>query len=155
MQSKPLFMYPPVWMATGLGAQWALDHYYPLLQLIAAPWPHWSDFLGIAIIVASVLKVIWINFQFKRAKTTIIPYKEPEALLDTGFFAHSRNPIYLAMLFVLLGSALIYGSLSVLLPAIIFPFIIYYRFIRVEEAMMEEHLGEAYTAYKTRVRRWL
>lgn len=152
MLSKPLFMYPPVYLSLFILAQWGLSIYYPIVELNIAPWGFW---LGAAIVALAVSVVLVINFQFKRAQTSIIPYQQSEALLSTGFFSLSRNPIYLMMALGLLGTGVMFNCLSGLLLVILFPPVIQWRFIRAEEAMVEEVFGEEYRKYKARVRRWI
>ena len=152
MLAKPLFLYPPVYLALFLLAQWGLDTHYPVLNFAPTVWLFW---LGAGLIAASVLVVLLINFQFKKAETSIIPYKESDALLTSGFFAYSRNPIYLMMATVLLGAALMFSSLAPFLPVFVFPILIQWRFIKAEEAMVEEAFGEEYREYKASVRRWI
>ena len=94
---------------------------------------------------------------FRRAQTTINPLK-PEtsrALVASGIYSRSRNPIYLGLLFVLLGWALI---LSNLLAFALLPLFVLYmnRFqIVPEERALEKLFGAEFTGYKAKVRRWI
>jgi protein-S-isoprenylcysteine O-methyltransferase Ste14 len=145
-------MYPPVYMIVFILAQWWLSLNYPVLALDLSPWGFW---LGVSLVVIGFVVSLLIKFQFKRAETSIIPYKECDALLTTGFFAYSRNPIYLMMAIVLFGSGLMFSNLAALIIVPIFPIIIQWRFIRAEEATIESAFGEEFREYKSKVRRWL
>ena len=95
--------------------------------------------------------------QFRRAKTTINPIT-PEAttaLVMSGIYRFSRNPMYLGFLFALLGWAVF---LSHLLAFALLPFFLLYmnRFqIEPEERALSAKFGEQFNEYRRSVRRWL
>ena len=93
--------------------------------------------------------------QFGRAGTPIRPGTEATALVQSGPFRLSRNPMYLGMTLLLLGIALLLGSLTPLLVPPLFMALITALFIRKEERWMEQTFGESYRSYQRRVRRWL
>lgn len=150
--SKPLFLYPPVYGALLLAGMWALDRYFPLLR--------WNDsalitYAGWGLFFACWAGIAVIGRFFQRAETTIKPYEESDTLITAGPFRYSRNPIYVLMVASLTGAFVAFGSLAPALGPLIFPVILYWRFIRAEEAMLEEKFGEVFRAYTRRVRRWL
>jgi len=63
--------------------------------------------------------------------------------------------MYLGMVVLLMGVALLLGSAGACLPILVFAWIIQTRFISGEERFLEEIFGEPYLAYKRQVRRWL
>ena len=66
-----------------------------------------------------------------------------------------RNPIYLDMMLGLIGLAIAFNSLWLLVTLVPFALVIRYGVIAREEAYLERKFGEVYLAYKSRVRRWL
>jgi protein-S-isoprenylcysteine O-methyltransferase Ste14 len=75
--------------------------------------------------------------------------------VTTGIHGYTRNPIYLGMFLVYVGIGLIVRSpwiLNLMLPLAL---TIRYGVVRREEAYLERRFGDAYRAYKSRVRRWL
>jgi protein-S-isoprenylcysteine O-methyltransferase Ste14 len=72
-----------------------------------------------------------------------------------GTFRVSRNPIYLGMTLMLLGVGLRGGEALPLAIPVVFAGLIQKRFIESEEEFLTEHFGDAYRAYRSRVRRWL
>jgi len=70
-------------------------------------------------------------------------------------FRLSRNPMYLGMVLILVGAAMLLGALTPFLVAAGFAAIIETRFIPAEERMLAETFGDAWTAYRNRTRRWL
>ena len=79
---------------------------------------------------------------------------QSESLMTSGIFSVSRNPMYLGVLFWLIGLAFLLGSLiSFLYPAIFF--VLAHFMIRYEEAKLFGIYGEDFVNYKRKVRRWL
>ena len=93
--------------------------------------------------------------QFVRAGTPVRPFTEPVALVSDGMFRLSRNPMYLGLILVLTGAALLLSSPLALLAAPAYGWWVQRRFIAREERLLEERFGDAYRAYCLRVRRWV
>jgi protein-S-isoprenylcysteine O-methyltransferase Ste14 len=94
---------------------------------------------------------------FIQARTTVNPLApdKTKALVVTGLYRFSRNPMYLGMLMILLGWAAYLAQPLTLIPVALFVFLIEIIQIRPEERALEEKFGEDYRAYKRRVRRWI
>lgn len=140
---------PPIWLI----AMMALIY---LDATMIAPWPGYPmPWLGGGVMAAGVALAGWAALGFRAAKTTIIPHQTANALITTGAFAYSRNPIYLADAIVLSGWALIWGAALPFLFVAIFIWIINVRFIRPEERRLAEAFGDDFAAYRSTVRRWI
>ena len=137
---------PPVWLFVALLFAWMTPGTSDPLIL---------DLLGACLFAIAALLVVAAVIEFRRARTTIVPHQTPKALITSGIFAYTRNPIYLADVLILLGASLIWSSLVGLL--IVFPFamILRHRFILPEESRMETSFGAEFEAYRNRVRRWI
>jgi protein-S-isoprenylcysteine O-methyltransferase Ste14 len=142
---------PPVWLGIGLVTIALLHRYLPLAALIPAPWHH----AGIAIALAGLALGGWTTVLFSRARTTLIPYRESSALVTSGPFRFTRNPIYLGMALVLLGACVFAGSLTPFAVVPAFVVVIQRFFISGEEAMLAQKFGAEFAAYCGRVRRWV
>lgn len=142
---------PPVYLLLSLAAMAALHYFLPLLQLITPPW----SAAGLGFIVSGVIIAAAAAFSFRRAGTPVIPFEPSTALVTDGLYRRTRNPMYLGMVLVLAGAALLFGSLSVWLPVPVFILIIRNNFILGEERFLEEIFGKQYTDYKNKVGRWL
>jgi protein-S-isoprenylcysteine O-methyltransferase Ste14 len=96
-------------------------------------------------------------FAFRRARTTINPMKPQAttALVDSGVYRITRNPMYVGMTFVLCGWAAFLGSVWTLPGPIAFVAYISRFQIGPEERMLASLFGAEYSAYRARVRRWL
>ena len=142
---------PPIYLlATGI-AMWALHVWMPGPVLLDWPW-RW---LGLLPIVAGGGLAVWGERQFVRAGTAVLPFRTPSALVTSGPFAFTRNPMYLGMFASLAGWSLLLGTSTPILPIPVFVWWLRRRFVLREEVFMEQNFGESYRAYKARVRRWL
>lgn len=142
---------PPLIFLSGLliGGFFAWNYPAPILPNVLART------LGIVLIIAGLTIILTAIAQMRKAKTNVEPWKPTTAILDSGLYGISRNPIYLAMIFVYLGIAFAFNSfwfLPFLAAAIV---IIHYGVILREERYLEAKFGADYLNYKSRVRRWI
>lgn len=111
--------------------------------------------LGGAMIALGFAVVGMAFRQFRKAKTHIEPYKETTALVTSGLFRLSRNPIYVAMTLAYAGLGILLDNLWVL--GLLVPTLVVMRYgvIAREERYLEGKFGEPYQRYRATVRRWL
>src|SRR3954470_19156392 len=64
-----------------------------------------AQVLGVALIVAGLVPVVWTLAQFGRGRGSPVPGALPERLVVAGFNRYVRNPIYLGVLVIILGEA--------------------------------------------------
>jgi len=94
---------------------------------------------------------------FRSARTTVNPYRPhaSSALVTTGVYRRTRNPMYLGLLLALVGWALYLANPWCLLLGFVFvPFMNRFQ-IRPEERALEQTYGEEFRAYCRKVGRWL
>jgi protein-S-isoprenylcysteine O-methyltransferase Ste14 len=110
--------------------------------------------LGVALCGAGLLFLFWSLVSFGRSFRVGIDDASPDELVTGGVFAWSRNPIYVAFWFILLGELLVLPNwlLLVYLAAATW---LFHRQIRREEAYLAQRYGAAYADYCGRVRRYL
>ena len=116
-----------------------------------------NGWIGGALIAAGVVVVALGVARFRRQRTTVDP-RDPakaSALVTSGIFGLTRNPMYLGMLLALLGTGTALGSGGAVLLALLFVPLITALQIRAEEAAMRKLFGAHYDDYAARVRRWL
>ncbi|MBT8078363.1 MAG: isoprenylcysteine carboxylmethyltransferase family protein [Gammaproteobacteria bacterium] len=142
---------PPVYLLLGILLQVGFHYAMPLAVIVSRPY-NWS---GIALIVAGVLIIVFPAASFSKADTTIIPFRESSSLVVSGLYRYTRNPMYLGMLIILVGVALLTGSLSPFVVPLLFVLVINKMIISVEERMLEREFGEEYRDYRKSVRRWI
>jgi len=144
-------IYPPIWLLFGLVAI--------ILCYTYVPGPRFNGWAGqvagVLLIVLGVVLLVIAAGLFSRAKTDLIPFRNVSALVTTGIYRYTRNPMYLGMVAILLGSAVASGASTALLVPPLFAVIIEMRFIRPEETMLRDLFPAQYPAYCERVRRWL
>jgi protein-S-isoprenylcysteine O-methyltransferase Ste14 len=94
---------------------------------------------------------------FRNARTTVNPMKpaNASALVTGGVYHFTRNPMYLALLFVLLGWAVFLASFFALLGALAFVLYITRFQIKPEERTLSKIFGSSYDKYMKQVRRWV
>ena len=94
---------------------------------------------------------------FFRARTTVNPLKPASvsALVCTGLYRYTRNPMYCGLLLMLLGWAVYLDNLAG--PLCIPLFVMYLNRFQIipEERVLTEKFGADYTAYQAKVARWL
>ena len=93
--------------------------------------------------------------ELRKAKTTVRPDRLAAALVTTGPFRYSRNPMYLALSILHAGFGIWINSVWVV--ALLIPTLVWMRrrVIAREERYLTETFGRAYLDYRARVRRWL
>jgi protein-S-isoprenylcysteine O-methyltransferase Ste14 len=142
---------PPLIYGGFMLAGWLLELWRPTAVLSAPLWPR----VGIALIVLALAIVLIAVVQFVRARTSPEPWKPTTAIVQTGLFRLSRNPMYLAGAILQAGVGLVLGSLWILASLAPTLVVIHYGVIRREEAYLTRKFGEPYRAYLARVPRWL
>ena len=107
------------------------------------------------LVLIGIALTAWSVATFSRAHTTVIPWEQVSAMVTTGPFGLSRNPIYLADSIAYLGATLLIRSWwpLVILPGVLW--VMRRKVIDREEAYLSERFGDAYREYQLRVRRWL
>ena len=93
--------------------------------------------------------------ELRRADTELDPRKPTTAIVRSGPYARSRNPVYLGLSAIYLGLSLLARSTTALL--LLWPILAVMRWgvIEREERYLERKFSEPYRAYRGRVRRWL
>ncbi len=143
---------PPLYLLLIATLMWLLDRFIPIQELIPVPWNR----LGFLPIVFALFTDGMSLLQFSRADTTINPLhpENAENLVTTGAYHYTRNPMYVGLLFLLFGWAILLGSLSPFFLLPIFILILTTQQIIPEEKILEGKFGAEYNAYKSTVRRW-
>ncbi|GIT90512.1 S-isoprenylcysteine methyltransferase [Jannaschia pagri] len=141
---------PPIWLLGTMATSWAIGRFVPVAGLGA-----FGDWLGAALIGASLALILWAGVWFWRKKTPIEPHHAPKALIVEGPYRVSRNPIYLALVVIALGYALRQPSILALLPVPALWWVLDRRFAQVEEAGLRRAFGPAAETYLAQSRRWL
>ena len=132
-----------------------------LMWLIAVPALDFAlpgrEMLAAIFFVVALIVGLSAVLGFHRAKTTVNPLKPDaaSALVVRGIYRWTRNPMYLAMLLVLVAWACIVANWAAL--AILPLFVIYLNRFQIvpEERALHARFGAQFENYRRKVRRWL
>ena len=133
-----------MWLVSGVTPDYA---FHPLFQAV----------LIALLLAAGAVFGLGGVLAFKKAGTTVNPL-QPEkssSLVDSGVYRFSRNPMYLALLFVLLALGMFLANVNALVIAALFvPYMNRFQ-IQPEERAMEKLFGDEFGNYCRSVRRWI
>jgi protein-S-isoprenylcysteine O-methyltransferase Ste14 len=144
-------MFPPGYFLISMIMMVLLHLLVPVRIFISYPW----SLLGIVPLLAGVVFNLVADAAFKNARTTVKPFEKSSALITSGIFKLSRHPMYLGMVLILSGIAILLGSLSPTIIIVIFAILMEYIFVRKEEQMLYEQFGSEWGAYRNKVRKWI
>lgn len=126
------------WEISGSGAAWRV-----------------VQVLGVLLIVAGLIPAVHAFAQFAKAGGTPMPLAPTQRLVVNGFNRYVRNPMYVGLLLAILGQALLFGSLGLVLWAAS-TWIVTAAFVRwYEEPTLTRQYGSEYEAYRRNVPGWL
>lgn len=136
--------------------------YLVFARALRLPLPSGQEFVrsnvtawpGIGLCGAGLLLFLAGLLSFGRSFRVGIDAEHPDQLIASGVFAYTRNPMYVAFGFVLVGQFLIFSNWT-LLAYTIAGFWLFHRQVLREEDFLRKHYGEAFAEYCQRVRRYL
>lgn len=114
----------------------------------------WTGWLGLALEAAALIGFAVALKSFGDSFRMGIDEQKPDALVTSGMFAISRNPIYVCFLMFFLGQLLVNPCLALAVMVLLIALAIHRQILR-EEAFLRQHYGAEYQAYCARVRRYL
>ena len=145
---------PPLIYLIAILLGYALNRLHPL-PILSSDW----DLLRRAWGWFGILAFFGLAFTalglFKRAGTSFHPRRPSTALVESGPYRFTRNPMYVSFGCLMIGVALLTNGLWTLLLVPVVLLIVDRAVIQREEQYLERIFGNEYRQYKTRVRRWL
>jgi len=143
---------PPVWLAACAAIAWWQSAHWPMGLGFGGAW---ADFAG-GLLVGGGLVLIGLAFaEFRRHKTTVVPHREAERLIQTGIFKRTRNPIYLADLLILAGLILRWDAVLSLPLVPVLLWVLEVRFVTPEEDRLRRKFRMEFARYCEKTRRWV
>jgi protein-S-isoprenylcysteine O-methyltransferase Ste14 len=111
--------------------------------------------IGAIVLLVGFLIRVWATYYFYQNQMRVIATVPQNTLLTSGPYRYSRNPLYLGgNVFIFFGASVLLGSpMAVAITALHLPFVD--LFIRREERQLAQRFGDAWTRYKSAVRRWI
>jgi protein-S-isoprenylcysteine O-methyltransferase Ste14 len=130
----------------------ALDRWLRHCPIFTSTGWRWS---GVVFIVAGVVLAVTGRRAMLAAETNINPFKPTTAIVSSGPFRFTRNPLYLALTLLYVGLSLVANTWwgFLLLPPVLL--LIHFGVVTREERYLEGKFGESYWEYRARVRRYL
>ena len=131
------------WLITG----WAMPNGGTALRMAQA--------VGVLLIAAGLVPLLHAFTQFAKAGGTPAPVAPTEHLVVSGFNRYVRNPMYVGLVLAILGQALLFGSVGLVVYAAIVwgataSFVLLY-----EQPTLVRQYGNEYEAYRRSVPAWL
>jgi protein-S-isoprenylcysteine O-methyltransferase Ste14 len=149
MKRQPLL--PPMYLWAAMIVMAALHFVFPVNRIFPFPW----NLIGLLPLAVGAALNLLADSAFRKAKTTVKPFQESAALLTHGVFRISRHPMYLGFVLMLLGLAVLLGSVTPFVIIPIFAIVMDRVFIVVEEQMLAAKFGQAWLDYEAIARRWV
>lgn len=141
----PLLVLGALVLTLGLDFTWPASLFEPAAQVIVG---------GALLLTGFALAGLCVA-RFRGAGTNVPTYRPTTALVTGGPYRFSRNPIYIGLLLAYAGLGVLIDSVWVLAGLVPLFGILNLGVVAREEAYLEAKFGDAYRAYKARVRRWL
>lgn len=142
---------PPLLYLAGVIAAVVLDAVFPL-RLSLPPVVRW---VGAGLALVAVAFGGFARVSFARARTSANPTQPATALVTSGAFRWSRNPMYVGMTALVIGAAFIARSAWFLIALVPVLAIMHWGVVLREERYLVRRFGGDYEAYRSRVRRYL
>ena len=141
---------PPLFYVIGLALGLVTQHFYSQRVLPSSI----NRVVGLLLIVIALVNFVGALLALHRAETSPKPWRPTTALVISGPYRRTRNPIYLAFTLVYLGIAAWVNTVwpLVLLPLVLL--VMHRGVILREEAYLEQKFGDEYRRYKSDVCRW-
>ncbi|HJT93497.1 MAG TPA: isoprenylcysteine carboxylmethyltransferase family protein [Mycobacterium sp.] len=121
---------------------------------IAESAPVWQTIIGVVLITVGLIPPAHAFVQFVKAGGTPMPIAPTQRLVVTGFNRYVRNPMYLGLLVAIVGQAVLFSSIWLLVYAAGW-WIVTASFVRwYEEPTLVREYGDEYEAYRRNVHAW-
>lgn len=141
---------PWAWFLLSLLAGVGLKRIVPLSFL-----PPADAQIGWVVVGVGMALLAWSDRQFTHQRTSHDHREVASVLITTGPFRFSRNPVYLGLMILLVGLAIVLDTLWLLFFAPLAMLIMQFHVVPREEACLEKLFPDAYPHYHQSVRRWL
>jgi protein-S-isoprenylcysteine O-methyltransferase Ste14 len=149
---KPgVIAFPGVLYAAAFAAAYGLHLLWPV-HLLPPAVAQWA---GVALCLVGAALILWGITAMRRAKTNIYPELPATALVVSGPFRFTRNPLYLALAILFVGLCLEVNTAWVFVVLVPLLLVMHYGVILREERYLEGKFGESYRQYHSTVRRYL
>ena len=144
-------LHPPIIAVMFIVIAYFLGRFVPL-PFVA---PVWLRYVGLLMTFVGFLLGIGALVEFRKARTTLDPHGSAKQLVTSGIYRFTRNPIYLGFLLMVIGLPLNSGLYWGVVMAPFYVILTNRLIIEREEMYLGKKFKDAYSDYKSHVRRWL
>jgi protein-S-isoprenylcysteine O-methyltransferase Ste14 len=144
-----------LWPPVAIGAPWLVGWLATLWWGDPADLGGWRIPLGWVLVLLFVGLNGWSLWLFGRHDTGLLPGQPTKAMIEEGPYRLSRNPLYVGLLTLYLGLALLASTFWALVLFPVAVLLVRWGAIQPEERFLHERFGASYDEYRQRVRRWL
>ena len=144
---------PPVFFFVCLGCGLLLEYLFPIYLISLSPIPR--VIVGGIFILISIYFAVSAFFVLIKNKTPFDTSKSTIKIVTDGAYRFSRNPLYLSLLLLLFGIAVLMSSLWLFFAIPILYILFLFKAVKPEERYLSQKFGEEYLHYSAKVRRWI
>jgi len=114
-----------------------------------------AGWLGAMVFVLALALIAWAIVTITWAGSNVPTNLPTTTIVESGPYRFTRNPIYLSMFLGLIGLAIAFDNLWLVMMLVPFALVIRFGVVAREEAYLERNFGDDYRGYRSRARRWL
>jgi len=130
-----------------------LQRFWPIDPGFVLPLHYWVG--GLIIAAAFFGLGFWAVLVMRRSGQSENPWKPTTAIVERGPYRFTRNPMYLQLVLICIGFAILLMNPWILLLTPLCAWVLQRFVIRPEEAYLTRKFGDSYRDYQRRVRRWI
>lgn len=111
--------------------------------------------LAVAMLLSGLAIYTWCVWDFAAfGRGTPVPFDAPARLVVRGLYRYSRNPMYVGVLVVISGWALLFAAATTAVYGLVVAICFHLMVVLYEERRLQQQFGQQYEAYRARVGRW-
>jgi protein-S-isoprenylcysteine O-methyltransferase Ste14 len=150
----PIIAPPPLIVLVCIALGFLAKHFFSPLSIFGAK-SNLQVSTGAALVAFAIVIVASCRRAFIERGTHPNPYTPTKAIVTTGVYGLSRNPIYVAFLIIVLAFALFTNSWWFIGSAVLAFLLLDFGVVKREEKYLQEKFGVEYDDYFRRIRRWI
>ena len=144
---------PPAMFAVCVIAGAVADHFVPLPIFTNAPTLRST--LGVVVIALSIVIGGSALRRLRAHREHPSPYKPTFAIVDSGIYRLTRNPIYVSFFVTAIGVGILANSWWIIGSIVPLFLLVHFGVVLREEQYLSTKFGAVYDDYRRRVRRWV
>jgi len=144
---------PPVFFFACLGCGLLMEYFFPINLISLSLIPR--VIVGGVFLLISGYFSVNAFFALIKNKTPFDTSKSTIKMVTDGAYRFSRNPLYLSLLLLLFGVAILLSSLWLFCTVPILYTLFLFKAVKLEESYLSQKFGEEYLNYSAKVRRWI